>query len=43
MHANRAGRVTKTEEEWQKQLTPEQYRATRQHGTERAFSNSAQR
>jgi peptide-methionine (R)-S-oxide reductase len=39
MDSNRAGRVTKTEEEWQKQLTPEQYRVTRQHGTERAFSN----
>ncbi|MGB3586649.1 MAG: peptide-methionine (R)-S-oxide reductase MsrB [Tunicatimonas sp.] len=31
-------RVEKTEEEWQEQLTPEQYRITRQKGTERAFS-----
>jgi peptide-methionine (R)-S-oxide reductase len=31
-------RVEKTEEEWQDQLTPEQYRVTRMKGTERAFS-----
>jgi methionine-R-sulfoxide reductase len=31
-------RVEKTDEEWKKLLTPEQYRITRQHGTERAFS-----
>ena len=30
-------KVTKTEEEWRKQLTPEQYRVLRQAGTERAF------
>jgi len=29
----------KTNEEWRAQLTPEQYRITRQHGTERAFSS----
>ena len=31
-------RVIKTEAEWQKQLTPEQFRITRQKGTERAFT-----
>lgn len=30
-------RVVKTEEEWRKSLTPEQYRVLRQAGTERAF------
>ena len=28
--------VEKTEQEWQEQLTPEQFRVLRQHGTERA-------
>ena len=32
-------KVVKTDEEWRKQLTPEQYKITRQHGTERAFSS----
>jgi peptide-methionine (R)-S-oxide reductase len=30
--------VTKTDEEWQKELTPEQYQVLRQAGTERAFT-----
>jgi peptide-methionine (R)-S-oxide reductase len=30
-------KVTKTDEEWRKELTPEQYRVLRQAGTERAF------
>lgn len=30
--------VTKTEEQWRAELTPEQYRILRQKGTERAFT-----
>ena len=31
--------VTKTEEEWKKLLTPEQFYVLRKHGTERAFTS----
>ena len=33
-------RERKTEEEWRRELTPEQYRVLRQKGTERAFSGA---
>ena len=33
-----AERIHKTEEEWRRELTPEQYRVTREQGTERAFT-----
>ena len=35
-----ARRVEKTDAEWQAQLTPEQFRVARQHGTERAHSGA---
>jgi peptide-methionine (R)-S-oxide reductase len=31
-------KIEKTDEEWRKELTPEQYRVARQKGTERAFT-----
>ena len=33
-----SGKVVRTDDEWRKQLTPEQYRVLRRHGTERAFT-----
>src|SRR5215470_5852525 len=32
-------KISKSDEEWKCQLSPEQYHVTREHGTERAFSN----
>jgi peptide-methionine (R)-S-oxide reductase len=34
--SDKAGKIERTEAEWQQSLTPEQYRVLRQHGTERA-------
>lgn len=31
-------KITKTEAEWQAELTPEQYQVARKHGTEQAFT-----
>ncbi len=33
-----AAKIAKSEREWREQLTPEQFRVTRAHGTERAFT-----
>jgi peptide-methionine (R)-S-oxide reductase len=30
--------VTRSDEQWEQELSPEQYQVTREHGTERAFS-----
>lgn len=33
-------KIKKTDAEWRQHLTPEQYRVTREHGTERAFTGA---
>jgi peptide-methionine (R)-S-oxide reductase len=37
---NMQEKVEKTDAEWRQQLTPEQYRVLRRHGTERAFTGA---
>jgi peptide-methionine (R)-S-oxide reductase len=38
MDAKTKDKIAKTDAEWRQQLTPEQYKVARQHGTERAFT-----
>ncbi len=38
MSDTKTPKIEKSDAEWRDQLTPEQYRVTRRHGTERAFT-----
>jgi peptide-methionine (R)-S-oxide reductase len=38
MSADSMPKISKSDEEWRAELTPEQYHVTREHGTERAFT-----
>lgn len=40
--ADASDKIQKTDAEWRRDLTPEQYRVTREHGTERAFTGPYQ-
>jgi peptide-methionine (R)-S-oxide reductase len=40
--ASTAGKITRTNAEWKKELTPEQYSVMREQGTERAFTGKYQ-
>lgn len=37
--AKTSPKIQKSDEEWRRSLTPEQYSVTREHGTERAFTS----
>lgn len=40
MASSTSDKIRKSEAEWQAQLSPEAYRVTRKHGTERAFTSA---